>query len=61
MIPQGQHTLHFEFVPQPWINARRVSMGSSILILLLMLGALGYYIYSCYKKPAQKENIAVQK
>ncbi len=50
MVPQGQHTIHFEFVPQAWINARTVSMISSILILLFMLGSLAYYAYNYYKK-----------
>ena len=43
-IPKGKHTVVFKFEPQVVKIGSRISLISSILLLLLILGAL-YYMF----------------
>ena len=40
VIPEGSHEIVFEFHPRSYFAGTKVSLGSSILLLLLFLGAL---------------------
>ncbi len=42
VIPAGEHQIVFEFRPQGYVTAAYVTSYSSLLILLLLLGAAGY-------------------
>jgi len=39
MIPEGNHTIEFHFHPASYYNGQKVSLVSSILVILLCLGA----------------------
>lgn len=41
-IPAGEHTIEFRFEPQSYITGNKISMASSLLLLLLVIGALGF-------------------
>jgi uncharacterized membrane protein YfhO len=45
-IPAGEHTLVFEFLPDRYITAAYVSSFSSFLILLLLIFAVGYSLWT---------------
>lgn len=49
-IPAGKHTIEFEFYPDTYVAAANVSTYSSFLILLLVVGAVGYSIWQVIKK-----------
>ncbi len=44
-VPQGEHKIVFEFRPEGYVVAANVSAYSSFLILLLLIGAIGYSIW----------------
>lgn len=49
-IPAGNHKIEFRFRPESFYTGQKVAMVSSILLILLALGAL----YPLFKKPAQQ-------
>lgn len=53
-IPAGKHTIEFEFYPDTYVVAANVSAYSSFLILLLVIGAIGYSIWQQFR-PAKVE------
>jgi hypothetical protein len=44
-VEAGTHTVEFEFVFEPFEKGEKISMAGSWLVLLLLLGGLGYYFY----------------
>jgi hypothetical protein len=44
LIPKGEHTITFQFIPTNWTMMRKVALASSILIILMILYA-GYQRY----------------
>ena len=42
MVPEGKHIIEFKFEPKIWAIGEKVSFASSLLLILLVLGALGY-------------------
>ena len=44
-IPAGEHTIRFEFDPPSYKTGKTISLISSGLLLLLVIGSLGYYGY----------------
>lgn len=57
-VPAGEHTIRFEFDPPTFHKAEPVSLASSLIILLLTLGALGYKGWKWREKSpkGKKEN-----
>ncbi|MCB0661007.1 MAG: YfhO family protein, partial [Saprospiraceae bacterium] len=51
-VPDGEHTIIFEFKPKAYFAGEKVSLVSSLILLLL----LGYVIYSQAVKIKNKEN-----
>ena len=41
-IPPGQHTIRFRFAPQSYQVGNTVSLGASILLIVVLLGAIGW-------------------
>lgn len=41
-VPEGQHIIEFKFEPRVWAIGEKVSFASSLLLILLVLGALGF-------------------
>lgn len=50
LVPAGEHQIVFEFKPEGYITAAYITSISSTLILLLLLGAIGYSIWRTRKK-----------
>ena len=48
-IPAGKHTIEFEFYPDTYVVASHVSAYSSFLILLLVMGAIGYSVWQTFR------------
>lgn len=42
-VPVGEHQVVFKFEPKSYVLGERISLASSIAIILLILGAVGYY------------------
>lgn len=53
IVPKGEHRIVFEFKPQAYITASYVTSFSSFLILLLLLGAVGYSVWKELKRPSK--------
>lgn len=43
-IPAGEHDVEFKFVPEGYYTARKISMASSALLILLLLGGIVFSI-----------------
>lgn len=43
-IPAGKHTVEFSFEPKPYVIGNKVTMASSWLLVLLILGSLGWTV-----------------
>jgi hypothetical protein len=43
-IPQGKHVIEFKFEPKPYIIGNKVTFASSWVVLLVMLGCVGWTI-----------------
>ena len=54
-IPAGDHEIIFEFRPKGYVVAANVEAYSSFLILLLLIGAVGYSVWKTIKKESQTE------
>ena len=55
IIPDGEHKIEFKFEPKSYYKGQIIALYSSILVILLLLGSLGYRIY---KKNKLKTPIA---
>lgn len=42
MLPEGEHTIEFKFEPKVWAIGEKVSFVSSLLLILLVLGSVGF-------------------
>jgi hypothetical protein len=47
IVPQGNHEIRFVFEPSSYINGNRISLASSILLILLLTG---YFAMKLFKK-----------
>lgn len=50
IIPKGVHTIEFKFEPKTYAISQKVAIGSSVLVILLLLGMISY----SYRKKGQK-------
>ena len=51
----GTHTVEFEFVFEPFEKGEKISAAGSILVILILLGSLGYALYNSYfRKPEEQ-------
>ena len=53
-IPAGNHNIEFHFRPESFYNGQKIAIGSSLLVILLCLGAL----YDWIRKSSGKANTA---
>jgi hypothetical protein len=53
IIPAGKHTVEFNFHPKSYFVGNKISLASSILLLLVIAG----YIFSEFKKRGTKETV----
>lgn len=49
-VPAGEHQIVFDFRPKGYVIAVNVAVYSSFLILLFLLGAIGYSVWNEWKK-----------
>ena len=54
VVPSGKHQIVFEFYPDGYVTAAKISAYSSLLILLILIGAIGYSIWGVYRKSEKK-------
>ena len=52
-VPAGDHQIVFKFIPDQYIMATQVASVSSLLIMLLLLGAIGYSVWTTLKERKQ--------
>lgn len=52
-VPSGDHQIVFKFIPDQYIMATQVASVSSLLIMLLLLGAICYSVWSTLKAGKQ--------
>jgi len=45
-VDAGEHTIEFEFIFEPFEKGEKISLAGSILVLLVLLGGLGYQVYT---------------
>jgi hypothetical protein len=45
LVPSGEHTITFTFYPDSWVNSRRIALGGSCLVIVILLGMGGLYLY----------------
>ena len=43
-IPEGKHTIEFKFEPKPYMVGNKITMASSWIVLLLLLGSIGWTV-----------------
>jgi hypothetical protein len=56
-VDAGTHTIEFEFRFKPFEEGEKISLAGSILVLLVLLGGLGYQVYSGLRtKPEEDES-----
>ena len=48
-VPAGEHTVEFRFEPQSYYIGEKISMASSVLLILLLVGALSFAAYKKLK------------
>jgi len=53
-IPPGEHTIEFEFKPKAYYVGNKISKISSIILLLLFFGYLGFELYRYFIKDNKK-------
>ncbi|MEA3504286.1 MAG: YfhO family protein [Bacteroidota bacterium] len=44
VIPKGTHTIEFKFEPQLYTTGENIALGTSILLILLVVGGLGFEV-----------------
>jgi hypothetical protein len=49
-IPAGQHTVEFVFRPNSYYAGHKISLISSVLLILVFLGLIGSYVYKIQSK-----------
>lgn len=54
-VEAGDHTVEFTFVFEAFEKGEKVSLMGSWLVLLLMLGGGGFYLYTTIRKPREEE------
>jgi len=55
VVPAGKHNIEFRFEPKSYFVGTKVSLASSYLLILLLLGGIGFEIFKFIKK--QKEAV----
>jgi uncharacterized membrane protein YfhO len=58
IVPEGDHEIVFEFHPKSYFTGNKVSLASSVILLLLMAGAV-YYQWKNRDKPGGKDLICL--
>jgi hypothetical protein len=43
-IPAGKHTIEFRFEPKPYLVGNKITMASSWILLILVIGGLGFTV-----------------
>lgn len=55
IIPQGKHTIEFKFEPKVYVVGEKVSLASSILLILLVLGSMTFVLLKKQEPADTKE------
>jgi len=44
-VPAGEHSIEFRFEPKSYYVGEKISMASSILLIIILIGALSWEVY----------------
>ncbi|MFO8129182.1 MAG: YfhO family protein [Bacteroidales bacterium] len=50
IVPAGEHTIEFRFEPVIYATGEKISLASSVLVILLFLGLAGRKLYKAYRR-----------
>ena len=53
VLPAGEHTVEFKFHPKSYYTGNKVSLASSLLLILAILG----YAYNEFREKRKKSNL----
>lgn len=48
-IPAGSHIVEFKFQPSAYYTGKNISLGTSLLLILGLVGGIGFFIYSIFR------------
>lgn len=54
LIPEGDHTVEFKFIPDGYNTANRIASVSSGIIFLLLLAAIGYSLSKAFRRKEEE-------
>jgi len=49
-IPEGDHTIEFKFEPEVVITGSKITLASSILLVLVVLGGIGFTFWKAKRE-----------
>ena len=56
-VPAGKHTIEFKFHPRAYFIGEKISLGSSLIMLLLFLGLVGFEVLKAFRKEKPVEEV----
>jgi uncharacterized membrane protein YfhO len=54
VVPAGDHVIEFKFEPRVWVVGEKVSLASSLLLILLLLATLVYQVRKRFSAKVQE-------
>jgi hypothetical protein len=55
-VETGTHTVEFEFIFEPFEKGEKISLAGSVLVLMLLLGFLGYFGFTMFPNRKKLQN-----
>jgi len=61
LVPPGNHSIEFKFEPKIWAIGEKISFASSLLLILLLFGALIFEMKNYFSDQKNKEELISEK
>jgi len=61
LVPPGNHSIEFKFEPKIWAIGEKISFASSLLLILLLLGALIFELKNYFSDQKKREELVSEK
>jgi len=55
VIPEGEHTIEFKFHPKSYFIGNKISLASSVILLLLFFAIIGKELFLYLRKIKQED------